>query len=182
MTGVPVVVLDACVLVNFALCDALLRLAEPPALFEPRWSDQIMAETTRTLREKLDWPAVLVAHFERELRTHFAEAWVTGHEPLMARMTNDEKDRHVVAAAVHGGAPAILTFNLRHFRTEDLAPWEVTAWHPGEFLCSLYRENRLTVLNRLQQQASDRGRSMTDLIHLLAATVPEFSALVLADS
>ena len=27
---------DACVLANFSLCDTLLRLAEPPQLFEPK--------------------------------------------------------------------------------------------------------------------------------------------------
>ena len=36
MTGTPLVVLDACVLANFSLCDTLLRLAEPPRLFEPK--------------------------------------------------------------------------------------------------------------------------------------------------
>ena len=36
MTGTPAVVLDACVLANFSLCDTLLRLAEPPRLFEPK--------------------------------------------------------------------------------------------------------------------------------------------------
>ena len=34
MTGIPLVVLDACVLANFSVCDTLLRLAEPPRLFE----------------------------------------------------------------------------------------------------------------------------------------------------
>ena len=38
----PLVVLDACVLANFSLCDTLLRLAEPPRLFEPKWSDEII--------------------------------------------------------------------------------------------------------------------------------------------
>jgi hypothetical protein len=37
-------------------------------------------------------------------------------------MTNDEKDRHVVAAAVYGESPIIVTFNLRHFRPEHLEP------------------------------------------------------------
>ena len=53
MPGSPFVVLDACVLVNFALADTLLRLAEPPAFFEPKWSDEIIRETTRSLRRKL---------------------------------------------------------------------------------------------------------------------------------
>src|SRR4051812_10299267 len=100
MTATPLVVLDACVLANFALCDTLLRLAEPPRLFEPKWSEQIIRETTRTLKAKLAWPDSLVAHLDQELRAHFSEAWIRDYESLIPRMTNDAKDRHVVAAAV----------------------------------------------------------------------------------
>jgi len=35
-------------------------------------------------------------------------------------MANDPKDRHVLAAAVHGEVPIIVTFNLRHFKREHL--------------------------------------------------------------
>ena len=59
MSAGPVVVLDACVLANFSLCDTLLRLAETPSLYEPRWPAEFMAETVRTLESKLGWPAVL---------------------------------------------------------------------------------------------------------------------------
>lgn len=37
------VVLDTCVLVPMPLCDTLLRLAEEPALYLPKWSDDIFA-------------------------------------------------------------------------------------------------------------------------------------------
>lgn len=57
MTGMPLVVLDACVLANFSLCDTLLRLAEAPKLYEPKWSEQIIRETIWTLESKLGWPA-----------------------------------------------------------------------------------------------------------------------------
>jgi hypothetical protein len=78
----------------------LLRLAESPALFEPKWSAEIIAETVRTLELKLGWPAALTSHLQSELLSHFGGAWVTGYEPLISRMTNEEKDRHVLAAAV----------------------------------------------------------------------------------
>jgi hypothetical protein len=42
MTGTPLLVLDACVLANFSLRDTLLRLAEPPRLFEPKWPEEII--------------------------------------------------------------------------------------------------------------------------------------------
>ena len=59
----PAVVLDACVLANFTISDLLLKLAEDPVLFLPRWSDEIFAEVRRTHR-KLKW--------EDEI----AESWV----------------------------------------------------------------------------------------------------------
>jgi hypothetical protein len=38
MTGMPSSWMPAS---NFFLCDTLLRLAEPPQLFEPKWSEEI---------------------------------------------------------------------------------------------------------------------------------------------
>jgi len=75
MTGTPRVVLDACVLANFSLCDTLLRIAEPPRLFEPRWSEEIIRETTRTLEYKLGWPRALIERLRNELHAHFSDAW-----------------------------------------------------------------------------------------------------------
>ena len=181
MTGTPpLVVLDACVLANFSLCDTLLRLAEPPRFFEPKWSEEIIRETTRTLELKLGWPNSLTAHLEKELRGHFSEAWITGYESLVSRMTNDEKDRHVVAAAVQGGAAIILTLNLRHFRPEHPAMWGVRALHPQSFLIEIFRQEQAVVLTKLGQQATDRGRSLSQLLDILKATVPDFVAVVSA--
>jgi hypothetical protein len=177
MTGSQPVVLDACVLANFSLCDTL-RLAEPPRLFEPKWLEEIIRETIRTLESKLRWPSSLTARLERELRAHFIEAWIRGYEPLIPRMTNDEKDRHVTAAAVHGGAPIIVTFNLRHFRQEHLDPWGVRAVHPQVFLTGIFQLDSAMVMAKLEQQARDRGRSLRQLLHILRSTVPDFVVLV----
>jgi hypothetical protein len=62
----------------------------------------------------------LTAYLERELRANFGEAWITGYESLIQRMTNDEKDRHVVAAAVHGEAAIIVTST---FATSGQSIW-----------------------------------------------------------
>ena len=177
MTATPVV-LDACVLANFSLCDTLLRLAEPPPLFEPKWSEEIIRETTRTLESKLGWPTSLAAHFEAELRAHFGEAWISGYESLIPQMANDEKDRHVLAAAAHSQTSVILTLNLRHFRPEHLKPWGVRALHPQSFLSEIFLEEQMLVKRKLEQQAADRSRSLRQLLNLLSATVPEFAALV----
>ncbi|MGA2327806.1 MAG: PIN domain-containing protein [Bryobacteraceae bacterium] len=178
MTGTPLAILDACVLANFSLCDTLLRCAESPRLFEPKWSEEIMGETTRTLESRLDWPSSLAAYFKAELRAHFAEAWVSDYQSLIPRMTNDEEDRHVLAAAVHCEAPIIVTFNLRHFRPEHLGPWGVRASHPQSFLIDLFRQEHAVVMTKLERQAADRGRILRALLDILNATVPDFAALV----
>ncbi|MBI3279415.1 MAG: PIN domain-containing protein [Acidobacteria bacterium] len=170
MTGVPLVVLDACVLAAFSLCDTLLRLAEPPRLYGPKWSEEIIRETTRTLESKLGWPSSLAAYLQAELRAHFGEAWISGYEALIPRMTNEEKDRHVLAAAAHGKAPFIVTFNLRHFGREHLEPWGIRALHPQSFLIEIFRQEQSLVMTKLEQQAADRWRTLRELLDILSAT------------
>jgi hypothetical protein len=139
----------------------------------------IIRETTRTLESKLDWPPSLVAHFEAELRAHFKEAWISDHESLIPRMTNNEKDRHVVAAAARGEVPFIVTLNLRHFAPEHLEPWGIRALHPQSLLIELLQAEPDVVKEKLEQQAADRGRSLDQLLEILRPIVPEFVKLML---
>jgi hypothetical protein len=50
------VVLDACVLANFGLCDLFLTLAKPPRLYQPVWNREILDEVQRSQVGKLGWP------------------------------------------------------------------------------------------------------------------------------
>jgi hypothetical protein len=53
------VVLDACVLANFGLCDLFLTLADTPRLYQPVWNRGILDEVQRTQTGKLGWPEAL---------------------------------------------------------------------------------------------------------------------------
>ena len=112
------------------------------------------------------------------MRVHFSEAWISDHDQLIPRMTNDEKDRHVTAAAVHGEAPIIVTFSLRHFRPEHLEPWGISAQHPQSFLIEIFRQEQALVTKKLEQQAASRGRTLHQLLNTLNAIVPDFVDLV----
>src|SRR5579885_2357699 len=60
---------------------------------------------------------------------------VTGHQALIdGLILPDANDRHVLAAAIQGNADVIVTFNLRHFPEEALAPYQIEAIHPDDFL------------------------------------------------
>jgi hypothetical protein len=69
---------------------------------------------------------------------HFRKAIVSGSEVLIPAMLNDEKDRHVVAAAVRAGAEVVVTLNLKDFPRSALQPFHVEARHPDGFLIELY--------------------------------------------
>ncbi len=167
-------VLDACVLVQAPLRDTLLRLAEPPALYQPRWSDEIIGEMKRALETKFGLPPTKTAYLERELRRHFKDCWVTGYEPLVRKMTNDPKDRHVLAAAVRANAQTIVTFNKRHFPPAATSSWNVEAVGPSVFLERLYTAAPDIVLDRIRHQATDLHRPLSEQLDVLAKAVPSF--------
>ncbi|WP_146240136.1 PIN domain-containing protein [Prauserella flavalba] len=61
------------------------------------------------------------------MRTAFPDALVEGYEPLIPVMTNQANDRHVLAAAVRGGAEIIMTNNIKDFPDAALSPFDITA-------------------------------------------------------
>jgi len=144
-------IIDACVLVQPAIRDILLRLSER-RLFSSRWSDEIIAEVDRTLI-KFGLSRAQVDHLISELTTYFPDAWVEeGYKKLIPSMKNHEKDRHVVAAAVKAGCEVIVTYNLKHFEQEHIRPPDITARHPDEFLIDVYHLNPEVVVHALHQQ------------------------------
>lgn len=149
-----VIVLDANVLIPNALCDLLLRLAEED-LYLPRWSAEILDEVRRNL------PGVSPAAIERRItfmNTAFDTAMITGYEHLVPEMTNQVKDRHVLAAAVACDADRIITCNLRDFPPDSCEPHGVEPEHPDDFLLGLWdREPRL-ITRVVTEQATDTGR------------------------
>jgi hypothetical protein len=171
------VILDACVLVNAALRDTLLRIAEPPRLYLPRWSDDIMLETTRTLEARMGMTRDQTAYLVGELRKHFEDAWVERYEPFIPVIANHPKDRHVIAAAVRCGAQTIVTLNLKDFPEAALSLWDVKAQSPDEFLVHQYHLAPEVVAQKLQEQAARHG-GMGRLLNIHNMIAPEFVALI----
>ena len=97
-----------------------------------------------------------------------------GHQEMVQSLRNDEKDRHVLAAAVRARADFIITFNLRHFRPKHLEG-NVMAIHPDVFLLELLRLEPLIVRRKLEAQAADRNRPLDRLLAQLEKTVPRFA-------
>ncbi len=134
----PVYVLDACVLYPVVLRDLLLTLATLDA-FEPRWSESIIDEMRRNVladRPDID-PAQFDARSVGAMRRGFPAAPVEGYEHLIGDMDNHPKDRHVAAAALHIGAAAVVTYNVRDFDSELLRQRGIAIITPPELVGEL---------------------------------------------
>jgi predicted nucleic acid-binding protein len=129
------VILDACVLYSAIARDIVLCLADEQ-LFRPRWTEQIHAEWIEALLERR--PDIDRDRLERlrdKLNDEFLDSLVTGHEPLIeALQLPDPDDRHVLAAAIHARADAIVTFNVEDFPEESLKGYAVEVIDPDDFV------------------------------------------------
>lgn len=171
------VVLDACVLYPFTVRDVLLEAAAQ-GFYQVYWSETILDEALRNLisdgRMTEDNAAKLVA----VMRRAFPEAQVTDYEALIASMRNDEKDRHVAAAAVKAGAQVIVTSNIRDFH--DL-PSGIDVQTPDEFLCNLFDldpPHMIGVLKTLARRYHKPPMEISRILNALA--LAGFSELVRA--
>lgn len=174
-----VAVLDACALVPIRLATTLLWLAES-GLYQPLWSEPILDEVFRTL------PKVGVAPQDARRRIGMmkeafgAEALVDEFDDLIEEMTCDPKDRHVLAAAVRGGADTVVTFNLKDFPDESAAPHGIEVLHPDSFLVGLLGGHTETVVSTLERETDAFQRppqAVSEFLASLTATVPMFANL-----
>lgn len=167
-------------LVPTALCDTLLRLAEA-SFYRPLWSDRILREVEDAiLFVRPDLGEARVHRRVQMMADTFADASVPGWEAVSAGLDlPDPDDRHVLAAAITGGAQAIVTFNLKDFPTEALHARGIQARHPDDFLLDQLDLLPSRVLHLLTQQAADLQHPPTDLAGVLTAIqrcgVPNFA-------
>lgn len=175
--------LDACVLVPVSLTDTLLRLADRD-LFRPLWSQPVLDEATDALSHVR--PAELAGMHRRvaAMNAHFPDALVQGWESLVTGIVlPDPDDRHVVAAALRGGADCILTHNLRDFPPAALAPLGLEAIGPDNFLLDQLDLAPAVIVQVVRAQAAATGKpphpALTELqvlASLTAAGAPAFAA------
>jgi len=185
--GLSPAVFDACVLVNQKAINLLLTLAEgEEAPYTPLWSEQILEETYRThTGPRLHWSPRIAREFQAALLRNFPESVVRGYEQWIEKCTNDEKDRHVLACAIEGGATVIVTYNLRDFGERHLAPWRIRALHPQDYLLELHAQSPARIWKALKKVAQNHsnklGREVTlaEELAALAPHVPEFSRTLL---
>src|ERR1700733_12049376 len=174
-------VLDACVLVPIALADTLMRVAEK-GLYRPLWSDRILAEAQAATEEI--HPGIDAGKRFTQMREAFDDAGVNGWgEAEPGLLLPDETDRHVLAAAIRGGAQGIITANVKDFPAAALDPLGLEAVHPDDCLLDQLDLTPPTILQVIREQAAHTRRpplTPRDLATLLGkAGVPSFTDEIL---
>ncbi len=109
-------------------------------LFRPLWSEAILEELHEHEVRKLirrgasrGFARSRAAYLDSQMRIHFDDALVIGWERLEGSFgLADSNDEHVVAAAVSGGAGAIVTNNIKDF-PDDRIPPSIRVLSPAEF-------------------------------------------------
>jgi predicted TPR repeat methyltransferase len=85
-------------------------------------------------------------------------------------MTNDLKDRHVLATAVMAKANLILTNNITDFSLSALETWGIKAQSPDTFLSNLFDEYPEEIkfsLNGQVKKYKNPQKSLAELLEFL---------------
>ncbi|MEH1976357.1 MAG: hypothetical protein V7L02_24695 [Nostoc sp.] len=103
-------------------------------LYVPHWSQEILDGATRNLVNTSRLTTTQAMRLEARIKEAFPAALIVITDSIVQLMTNHPGDRHVLAAGVVAKANIIVTSNLKHFQDQDLAPWQIEAKSPDEFL------------------------------------------------
>ncbi|OXR40238.1 hypothetical protein B7C42_07663 [Nocardia cerradoensis] len=170
------VVLDTCVLYPSVQRDFLLSLAVE-GMYRPLWSDRILEEVEYTETDKLIAQQVDPIEAEEQarglveqMRSNFDDALVQGWEPLDGSFGfKDRKDEHVLAAAVVGGAGAIVTANVKDFPVDKI-PGHIQIIRPARFSAdtvSTSPEGALRALQQMSKRRQNPPQTVDDLLQIL---------------
>ncbi len=146
-------VLDANVIYPAPLRDYLLYLAGLKVYY-PLWTDEIQEEWGRSLlKARPDIDGASVAATRRSMDREFYGSKLTGYELIIESLSlPDPGDRHVLAAAIKGGADVIVTANLKDFPRRILDPYNIRAEHPDDFVLTCITREKENAVKALENQ------------------------------
>lgn len=163
--------------------DILLTMAHH-GLFRAVWTADIVGEWSRNVVANHETTQDKVDRTVGIMMTAFEDCWIDHHQTLIAGIEGlpDADDRHVVAAALAGGAQQIVTNNLKDFPAGVLENYELEAIDPDTFLVGQFELKRglairamRSVRERYDNPPLTAGAFLTDLT---AKGMPRFAAVL----
>jgi predicted nucleic acid-binding protein len=176
------VFIDTNVLFPFSVMDLMLALTED-SIHDVLWTDRLLDEWERVIVRQLQRSPESAASITAAIREFFADSQVPERDyvDLVDTMPSaDPDDRHHIAAAIAGGAQAIVTWNFDDFPSGPLAALGLQVIDPDSYLCSLADQMPDEVTQTVIRLAAEKRRP-PKTPHQLAddltkAGVPMFAA------
>jgi len=97
----------------------------------------------------------------------FPAAMTSGYEPLMPQMQADEKDKHVLAAAVQSGSGVLVTENVKDFDPPASGHYGMQVERTSAFLSGLLEENPDQVVEAMNKMVARNRREPTTMPELI---------------
>lgn len=146
--------------------------SEARSLFRAKWSEEIHEErTSALLANRSEITKEQVRRTCGMMNEAVLDSLVDGHQGLIDSLQlPDPDDRHVLAAAIHAGADAIVTFNLRDFPVETMDQYNLEALHPDDFIQFQYDFNNAAVIiaaRRCRGRLKNPPKSATEYLDTL---------------
>jgi len=161
-------VLDTNVIIPIEVRDLLFWFAFDE-LYTPKWSKHIFSE----------WEDVMKRHqiSQEEIDKRigwanqaFPDAMVQNYEVLIPVLElPDEKDCHVLAAAIKTNANIIVTNNLKDFPKDYLETFDLSAKNPDDFLTETIDLNQEIAVNSFRKLVLNRRNPDLDEFEVLDA-------------
>ncbi len=159
-------VLDTNVIYPIEIRDLLFWFAHFD-LFTVKWSNHILDEWINVMNRKG------INQSEIIKRTSFAnlafpDALVTNYESLIDNLSlPDEKDRHVLAAAIKTNANVIVTNNLKDFPNDYLATFGLSAKSADDFIADIIDLNHKKAIEAFRKLVLNRTNPDVDEYEVL---------------
>ena len=150
-------VLDTNVIYPYNVRDLLLWLAYYD-LYTPKWSKHIFDEWAEVMRRKNVPEPEIKRRIDAPNRA-FPNALVQNYESLIAGLTlPDEKDKHVLAAAIKTNANIIVTNNIKDFPKDYLASFSLSVKTADDFIADTVDLNEEDAVKAFKEMASFRKK------------------------
>lgn len=136
-------------------------------LFTPKWSIHIFDEWEAVMKRKGIPKPERLKRIDVANKA-FPDAMVTNYENLIHSLDlPDEKDRHVLAAAIKTNANIIVTENLKDFPESYLASFGLNAKSSDDFLTDMIDLNPKKAVEAFRQLVMNRTRPDLDEFEIL---------------
>jgi predicted nucleic acid-binding protein len=159
-------VLDTNILVPIVIRDILFWFAHYD-LYTPKWSQHIFDEWEDVMK-RMDVPEDEIEKRKSIANAAFPDALVTNYSQLINGLKlPDEKDKHVMAAAIKTNANIIVTNNVKDFPEVYLATYELSVRTVDNFLTDIIDLNNETAKKAFLEMVLNRKNPPMDEYEVL---------------